>query len=459
MTDRLLEECTALLGPQGILAPDVLAARTTHGLGAEGFKARFGVRPASTGEVSRVLALCNQHGVPVVTHGGLTGLTRGTFADPACIVLSTERMNSVLEVSASQRVAVVQAGVILATLQEAAEAEGLFFPLDLGSRGSATVGGCLATNAGGNRVFRYGMMRDSVLGLEAVLAHGTVVSSMNRLIKNNAGYDLKPLFIGSEGTLGIVTQAVVRLRERPVSRCMALVALADFEQAGGLFKHMDGALAGKLAAFEMMWSSFYKLVTTPPATSRPPLPQDHSFYVLIESLGADQERDQAQFEDVLAAAWDAGLIVDAAIAASQAQCQEFWHMRDDVQQFSRLGEVHAYDVSLPLDDMPAYVERVRVAAARDLPEAQVWTYGHLGDNNLHVVITHEKPVDHAVYDAVVYTRLADYGGSISGEHGIGIDKKAWLPLCRNPAEIALMRTLKQTLDPRGTLNPNVLGLV
>jgi FAD/FMN-containing dehydrogenase len=245
-----------MVGEAGVLDASDTAARSAGVLRPDTLKAHALVRPKDTAEVSRVLRWCHDNGMRIVTQGGLTGLVHGADASPEEIILSMERMRVIEEINPVQRIAVVQAGVILQTLQDAAEEHDLSFPLDLGARGTATLGGNAATNAGGNRVIRYGMMREMVLGLEVVLADGTIISSMNRLIKNNAGYDLKHVFIGSEGTLGAITRLVLRLRERPRSQDVAIVAVPTFEALTKFPKHMDSALGGLPSAFEVMWKSF-----------------------------------------------------------------------------------------------------------------------------------------------------------------------------------------------------------
>ncbi len=355
-----------------------------------------------------------------------------------------------------QRIAVVQAGVVLQALQEAVEPHDLSFPLDLGARGTATLGGNAATNAGGNRVIRYGMMRDMILGLEVVLADGTILSSMNHLIKNNAGYDLKQLFVGSEGTLGIITRLVLRLREKPSSQDVAIVAVPSFEALTKLLKHIDGALGGSLSAFEVMWQSFYRLVTSPPARGKAPVGQDHPYYVLIESLGAHVKLDSERFVAALESALEAKLISDAAVAQSDSDRRAFWALRDDVMQVVVGGMPVVFDISLPLDSMEQYVEALGRDLKAGIGEHRLWIFGHLGDGNLHVIVQ-VQPQNYLSLrpkiEALVYAPLGRLGGSISAEHGIGLEKKPYLSVCRSENEIALMRTLKAALDPAGILNP------
>jgi len=412
------------------------------------------IKPKNTAEVSTILRLCNEAKQGVVAWGGRTGLVEGTLADGA-IALSLERMNTIKTIDADGATMQVEAGCVLQTVCEAADANGMFFPLDLGARGSATIGGNISTNAGGNRVIRYGMMRDLVLGLEAVMADGTIVSSLNHLIKNNAGYDLKQLFIGSEGTLGIVTEAVLRLRPKPVSQNVALVAVDEFAQLPRLLRNVEKGLGGTLSAFEVMWGDFYRLVTTPPAQGKPPLPQDHSYYVLIEALGGDQADDSARFERVLAGELESGTATDAVIAKSKAECGRIWALRDDVLQAWRIAPVFTFDVSIPIGEMESYVSEVQAALTAKWPETKLMIFGHMGDGNLHFIAgvgdgTNE--VRHEV-EHIIYKPLTARGGSVSAEHGIGLEKRAYLPFSRNAHEIALMHTLKRSLDPNNILNP------
>jgi FAD/FMN-containing dehydrogenase len=365
-------------------------------------------------------------------------------------------MRAIENIDPVQRTATVQAGVVLQALQEAVEAQQLIFPLDLGARGSATLGGTAATNAGGNRVIRYGMMRDMVLGLEAVLADGSIVSSMSPLIKNNTGYDLKQLFIGSEGTLGVITRLVLRLREKPLSNNVAFVAAPSFEAITKLLRHMDRSLAGTLSAFEVMWQSFYQLVTSAPAKGRPPISQEYPYYVLIESLGADRELDTQRFGAALESAMEEGLIVDAAVSQSGADCSAFWSLRDDVAQVMRDGVPVVFDVSLPIAEMERFVANIRDALPMEIGDHKLWIFGHLGDGNLHVIVQ-VKPQDYGAarpkIEALVYGALKPFCGSVSAEHGIGLEKKPWLSISRSETELAVMRTLKAALDPKGMLNP------
>lgn len=451
---ELLDRLRSIVGPEALLVGTAVRERAVGWADPRPNAALAIVRPACTEEVSRVMALCDAARQPVVPMGGLTGLVQGGVAGPREIGLSLERMNRVESVDALGRTMLVQAGATLQAVQEAAEREGLMFALDLGARGSASIGGNAATNAGGNRVIRYGMMRDMVLGLEAVLADGTVIPALNRMLKNNAGYDLKQLFIGTEGTLGIVTRLVLRLRPAPGSHQTALLACESFAQVTGLLGRLDALLGGTLSSFEVMWREFYAIVTMPPARGRGPLAATFPYYVIVEAQGADPTGDQARFEASLMAAGEEGRFADAAIANSQARRDAIWALRDDVSQMFQLGQPFVFDVSLPVADMEAYVAEVHAAFAERMPHQRCFTFGHLGDGNLHFVVVGPAGTEaREMVEEIVYRPLAARRGSVSAEHGIGLEKRAWLPLSRSDSEIALMRRLKQALDPHGVLNP------
>jgi len=449
---ELTELLTALrerLGPDAVLREQDARDRMPPGSCAPAL-----LLPKTTAQVSQALALCHAAGWPVVAQGGLTGRVRGAQSGAREIALSCDRMRQIEEVDVLNRTLSAQAGVPLEAAQLAAEDVGLMLPLDIGARGSATLGGTVSTNAGGNRVMRFGMMRDLVLGLEAVLADGTVIDSRNKLSKNNTGYDLKQLFIGSEGTLGIVTRVVLRLRPQPRSQNTALVAVAGFEQVTRLLAGLEARLFGSLSSFEVMWRSFYELVSAPPALGQPILPHGHAYYVLIETLGVAPEADSDALVEALAAAEESGLLAGAVVATSKAQSSAMWALRDDVAQMRRDGPVAAYDVSLSLDAMDSYVTDVERQLLALPARHGGFFFGHLADGNLHIVVRLQQASDHDEVDRIVYGALGDREhSSVSAEHGIGLEKKSQLSKSRSPAELALMRTLKRALDPRGMLNP------
>lgn len=457
---------TTVVGKGGVQTGDDMRARQVSWVGHAGAAARALVRPSTTQQVSEVMRLCYEARQPVVPLGGNTGLVDGALATGTEIFLSLERMNAIEAIDVPGCTMTVQAGVPLQAVQERAANAGLLFALDLGGRGSATIGGNISTNAGGNQVIRFGMMREQVLGLEAVLADGTILSSMNRMLKNNAGYDLKQLFIGTEGTLGIVTRAVLRLRPAPRSQCTAFVAADSFANVSTLLRNLESRLGGTLNAFEVMWDDFYETILGASNRHASPVERGHAFYALIEARGGDQAEDAARFEQALGEALEQKVIADAAIASSHAQREALWAIRDDIDNLMKaLAPMIVFDVSLPLSDMPAYVDRVKQGLATEFDgSAKCATFGHVGDGNVHFCISvgsdrHEeqRAKQRKVMD-IVYRELEPVGGSISAEHGIGLEKRPFLHYSRNAAEISLMKTLKRTLDPQGLLNPGkVIG--
>jgi FAD/FMN-containing dehydrogenase len=456
--DTLISLLRVELGDDGVLTGAAVSGRAAGIWRSDNIAAAAIVRPATTGQVAAVLRACNDAGQSIVTHGGLTGLVEGALAGPADIVLSTERLKTIEAVSATDRTMRVQAGVRLQDAQERAAAEGLMLGLDLGARGSCTVGGNVATNAGGNQVIRYGMAREAVLGLEAVLADGTVITSLNEMLKNNAGYDLKQLFIGSEGTLGVITRVVLRLRPAWRSQETALLACQDFTRVAELLTLLDSALGGTLSSFEVFWRNYYELVIED--NDKPPLPAGSPFYVLVEALGGSPDGDRERFLDTLEQAGAAGLYAEAMICKSGAERRSLWALRDSVDKTLDYGEAYIFDVSLRLSVMQTYVDKVLQQLDATFVNQRSWVFGHAGDGNLHFVVApgtdktgQNSDSTRRQIEEILYEPLREWGGSISGEHGIGLEKKRWLSVTRNAAEVELMRRLKATLDPRGILNP------
>jgi len=447
---NLIETLHALLGDKGVLTGGALAEKLIpHGTPAAL------VRPQTTAEVVQVVKLCQEAGQGIIPYGGLTGLVEATASDQSEVAISLERMNQIEEIDVESRTMTVQAGVPLQVVQEEADKADLLFPLDIGARGSATIGGNVSTNAGGNRVIRYGMMRDQILGMEVVLADGTVVTSMNKIIKNNTGYDLKHLFVGAEGTLGIVTRIVLRLRPKPKSQQMAFVAVNTFSQVTRVLNLLDGALGGSLSAFEVLWKDYYKLVTSPPAEGRPPLAHDYEYYILVEALGGDSQSDEERFLNVLTQAMEEGTIIDAVVAQNQGERNAMWAIRDDVGQVAQNWPIFAFDISVPLNNMESYLIALRAELDDRWQDNTCMVFGHLGDGNLHIIVGMGESSAEAkkAVEEVVYRGLPERGGSVSAEHGIGVQKKAYLGMSRNADEIALMQMMKTALDPKGILNP------
>jgi FAD/FMN-containing dehydrogenase len=408
--------------------------------------------PRDTQDVSTVLRICHAAGIPVVPQGGLTGLTGGAVPVRGAVLLSLERLRAIEEVDPIAGTITVQAGVPLQSVQEAADAADMLFPLDIGGRGSCLIGGNLSTNAGGNRVLRYGMARDLLLGIEAVLADGTVITSLNKMLKNNAAYDLKQLFVGSEGTLGIITRAVLRLFPKPVTTNTALCAFDDFDRIYDFLRSARAHLGGTLSAFETMWQPFY--VRAIEGKTRP-LGPDHIAYVLVESMGTDPSRDADHFSALIEQALEAGVVADAVVAQSLKETRQLWDIRDSSGELvQKLKPVGNYDVSVPTGRIQAFVIECSARLAARWPGAETICFGHLADSNLHMFVkVPATPFPEDDIDAIVYGCVRDWRGSISAEHGIGLLKKAYLDYSRTPEEIALMKTLRHAMDPKGILNP------
>ena len=452
----LLEDLRAALGPTAILSGTAIEPRylADWSVSAADNPPLAIVLPRTTAEVATVLQLCTAHKTQVVPQGGLTGLAGGATPIAGGIALCLERMRAIEEIDPAAATITVQAGAPLQSIQDAADTAGFLFPLDIGSRGSCAIGGNVSTNAGGNRVLRYGMTRDLVLGMEVVLADGTVLTSLNKMQKNNTGYDLKHLFIGAEGTLGVVTRLVLRLFPKPASACTALVACPDYDSVLGLLRRARAELGGALSAFEVMWPEFYTLATTEHGV-RPPLPRGHAVYVLMDSLGSDQTRDTEAFAAMIERALEAGIVEDAVIAQSHREGKDIWALRDSVVQFQRTMNPQAgFDISIPIGRMQDFVDTCKSALRAADPNLRAVWFGHIADSNLHICVKLEPngPTKSAI-DRIVYTQVRDYGGSVSAEHGIGLLKRPYLGFTRTPEEIAVMRRIKAALDPDGILNP------
>ncbi len=412
------------------------------------------VRPRTPQEVAETLRICNELALGVTPQGGRTGLAAGARPSPGSVVLSLERLAGVEEVDAAAAVMRVRAGTVLAHAQQAALEAGLLLPLDLGARGSCQIGGNLATNAGGNKVIRFGMAREMVLGLEVALADGTLLSNLTTFLKNNAGFDLKQLFIGSEGTLGIITRASLRLQPAPSTRSAAFLAVSGFDAVLEVLRRARRHLAGLLSAFEVMWPEFYELFTGELPHLRRPLRPGLGLYLLVEAQGFEAEADEARLLDLLERLHREGLVVDGAVATSEREVEEFWAVRDAVAEIPRLFGRHLnFDLGLDLRRMHTFAADCRRELGARFPSLRAIVFGHIGDGNLHLVTDLPGGIEPQAVEEIVYATVRAHGGSISAEHGIGTIKKPYLGLVRSPEEIAAMRRLKQALDPRGILNP------
>jgi FAD/FMN-containing dehydrogenase len=413
------------------------------------------VLPRSTQEVSSVLEICNRWGQPVVPQGGMTGLAGGAVPGENDLCLSLERMRGIEEIDRSAATMTVLAGITLQAVQEAAIEAGFEFPIDMGSRGSCQIGGVLATNAGGIRVIQSGMARENVVGLEVVLADGAVLSSMTKMTKNNTGYDLKQWFIGSEGTLGVITRAVLRLRPKPFGRHSALCALSDFRAMTELLGRMRTAFGGELAAFEIMWPDFFEFGVEVSRAKSSPFDSAYPLYALVEQTTLNPEDRGRRLTAVLDEALESGIILDAVMPQSRSETEAIWEIRESTAEFpSRLAPVN-FDVSLPIAEMGSFVTDCKAMLFSRWPAHRSFFFGHLGDSNLHVTVDENSipGVARAAVESAIYALIERYRGSISAEHGIGLLKREYLHHSRSASELRAMWAIKNALDPKGILNP------
>jgi FAD/FMN-containing dehydrogenase len=419
------------------------------------------LKPATTAEVSHILAICNETGTPIVPQGGNTGLVGGQIPLGGEVLLSLSRMNRVRSVDRSGANMIVEAGLTLAGAQAAASDAEMYFPLSIASEGSATIGGNLATNAGGVHVLRYGMARDLVLGLEVVLADGRVLEMLRTLRKDNTGYDLKNLFIGAEGTLGVITAAALKLFPKPADYATAFVAIPDPKAAVNLLAHLQSATGGQLSAFELIARSGLELVLAHIPGTSDPLPAPSPWYVLAEASGAVRFDLGRVLEDALGAASEKGLATDAAIAASEAQRAALWRLRENLSEAQKKeGASLKHDIAVPIAAIPDFVARAIPAVLKIVLGSRPVPFGHLGDGNLHFNFSLPAGGDGAAFLAArdkvaraVHDIVHEFQGSMSAEHGIGVMKRDELLHYKSAAEIEVMRALKRMLDPNNILNP------
>lgn len=427
-------------------------------------KAAAIVRPGSTAEVSAVMKLAHETGTIVVPQGGNTGLVGGQTPDQSgeAVVLNLSRLHSVRGIDAENNTLSVDAGVTLAAAQDAAAATNRLFPLSLASEGTCQIGGNLATNAGGTAVLHYGNARDLVLGLEIVLADGRIWNGMRGLRKDNTGYDLKQLFLGSEGTLGIITGAVLKLFPAPKSKATAIAAVPRPAEAVSLLRHIEADSGGAITSFELMPRIGIEMVTAHVPGTRDPLSDPSSWYVLVElSSGSDGEKINALLEASLAAAMEKGWVTDAAVAQSDVQTSAFWQLREAMSDAQRHeGGSIKHDISVPISNITLFLERALQAVHAELPNIRPVPFGHLGDGNIHFNLSQPIGMDTEAFLAqwthfnhLVHGIALGLGGSISAEHGIGQLKRDEMAALKSDVELDLMRTLKRTLDPKGILNP------
>ena len=463
--DPFLAEAAGLLGPRGLTCdPQLMEPWLTDWRGRYNGAARGLASPGSTLELAALVKICARYRVPIVPQGGNSGMSGGATPDSsgAALLVSLRRMNAIRALIPQTGTALCEAGVILQTLQEAADVQGLRFPLTLGGKGSATIGGLIATNAGGTQVLRHGSMRAQVLGIEAVLADGSIYSALTPLKKDNRGFDLKQLFIGSEGTLGIITAATLRVIPATPVRQVIWAGLESVQHASDLLCHCQAVCGDLLEGFEVLPQSCLDAVLAYLPDARAPLAEPHAWHALIELVGDDPA---PVGERMLEQALTKELLEDAAIAVSEMQADAFWNLRDAISPAERAkGPAMQHDIAVPVDRMAAFISAAVPEIEQRWPGVRAFGFGHLGDGNIHFHAQAPHGVDrdaweqgdgkaisHAVHDLV-----DQWHGTISAEHGIGQLKVAELERLADPVALTLLRRVKAALDPEGLFNPGKL---
>ncbi len=461
----LIDQLRACVGAANVLTEGDLVAYEQDWRKRVRGKALAVVRPASTAEVASVVKACAAAGTPIVPQGGNTGMVCGGVPDTSGreVVLSLQRMNAIRGIDRNNLTLTADAGCILQTVQEAALAQGLFYPLSLAAEGSCTIGGNLATNAGGTQVVRYGNTRELCLGLEVVTAQGEVWDGLSGLRKDNTGYDLRNLDIGSEGTLGVITAATLKLYPAPAAQLTAWAAVGSLPDAVRLLELAQRRLGPGLTGFEVMGRFALSLVARHFAQLRVPFVDDSPFGVLIENSDTESEAHaREQFESLLEAGMEQGLVTDAVVAENLAQAEKLWAVREHIPLAqAQEGLNIKHDISVPISRIPAFCEETDALIAKEVPGVRMVNFGHLGDGNLHYNVQVPEGGDAAAFlrqhelriNEIVHDQVLRYDGSISAEHGIGTLKVDKLPHYKSPVAMALMRSIKQALDPQGIMNP------
>ena len=453
-TPLFLQALTDIVGPEHVrvgTAIDVL----DPGVDARHLAARVLVRPADALQTGKVLGLCTATQVAAVAQGGRTGLSGGACTTAGDLILSLERMDAIEHVDALGRTVTVQAGVTLARLEEALALQGLSAGIDLGARGSATIGGMVATNAGGIDAFRHGTMRERVLGLEVALASGEVLTQLTRVRKDNAGLPLRQLFIGSEGTLGVLTRVVLAVVPASGVRHTALAVVADLAAAIRVLRAIESCAGATLVAAELMSGNHIALTSAALGVTQLAGTAPAGFGLLLGVTGREDDRARSELEATLSSAAEDGLLVDCVVAKNAAEERDLWRVREDwAVDRARPGGLW-YDISVPLDALARYLDRLAQRIEQHDPSLSMYVVGHLGDGNVHVTINAASPIveRYGELAALVYAGLREVGGSFSAEHGIGLEKRSSLEQWAGPTGIGLMRAVKAVFDPAGILNP------
>ena len=412
--------------------------------------------PRTTDEVSSIVKICNDNDQEIIIHGGLTNLVGSTISNKTQVVISLEKMNRIIEVDESAKTITCESGVIIEDIINTVKDKNLLLPLNFGARGSAQIGGAVSTNAGGLRVFKYGMTRNLVMGIEAVLPDGTVISSLKKLMKDNSGYDLKQLFIGSEGTLGIVTKVVLRLYRLPKTRYTSLAVSNNYQDVLNLLKIMEDKISSNLTGYELLWNSTYKQMVSDKTLYNKYLPDNYKYYVFIEYMGGDFENDYNLFESIILECIDKGVIDDAVIGKDDKEQVNIWGIREDVAVLADEKKFdQQFDISIPVPLIGEIIDKI----SKELKDCEgvktIFPFGHVADGNIHFIIgkdSDDNDLKSQIND-IIYNNTQQVNGSISAEHGIGLDKKKYLIKSRSEDEIELMRLLKKSIDPKNILNP------
>ncbi len=458
---NVMNGVSAIVGAKGVIDDNDAKPMLNELRGWWPGRASMVVAPASVDEVAKIVRLCADANVAITPQGGNTGLVGGQMPQNGEILISMKRMNKIRNASAEGMTLTVDAGVTLHEAQEAAARIDRLFPLSIGSEGTCQIGGVISTNAGGVNVLRYGNMRDLVLGIEAVLPNGEIWNGLKSLRKDNTGYDLKQLFIGGEGTLGVITGASLKLFARPRERVTVFAALSSPDHALSMLSRAQVESGGNVTSFELMSRFSIGLVFKHIPGSRDPLDKAYPWYALIEFSSGRAGALRAEVEAILAEAFDAGDILDAAIAENEAQAAAFWHMRHAISVAMRPEGAQAkYDVSVPVASVPAFLRDAGEAVERVVPGARIIAFGRMGDGNIHYDVLQPEGGDRAAFDRAesaveqaVYDVIDRHSGSISAEHGVGLARRDDIARRKQPAEIAMMRAIKNALDPKGIMNP------
>ncbi len=448
----VIEALQSVLGKEKVILKEEAGKRIGNIFGKpEKMKVKALVLPTNTNDVSHILKICNEHKQAVIPMGGLSNVVYSALSDGSEIGISLEKMNQIEKIDTENRTATVQSGVILQQLQQALTASDLLFGLDLGSKGSCMIGGNIATNAGGLQAVKYGVMRNLVLGLQVVLPDGSIISDLNSVMKNNTGYDLKQLFIGSEGTLGIITKAILKLDTLAKEKSTAFLGLSEFKNASKILAQARSFFGDKLVSFEILWPEFYEIMTNERSGNKKPFTETYPLYAIMEVIDSNKLLDTF-LEPFL----ENNELQNAVIGTSDQERKQIWGIREKVDHImNEFDPVFLFDISLPVSEMENYHKVVRENLYSNFQQVHYSIYGHMGDGNLHLMLNcGDGNIEaKAQVEKIVYEPLKNIPSSISAEHGIGLSKKKWLSFSRSENEIALMKLIKKAIDPNNIMNP------